>query len=156
MSTIKDNIDKYNFYECEKITYSAPEGIFILSKPDKTLLCTQNIILDKPEWDSPNILKFLAILSFTIEYKIPIKYKITIEKISNGISFGEIDISDFVYYSKRTYISDQIEIKSIDKEKNDITFIKNDIAIIKIYGSSVNGGENKIITSPKLLEPIFL
>ena len=155
-----DNIDDIgvcNFYQCEKNSYSAPQDVFILSKPDKTLLYTQNIILDKPQWDSPNILKFLAILSLTVQTsKIHIEYTATIDKISNGISSGEIDIGEFNYYSRHMYISQGIELKSIDKEKNNITFSKNDIAIIKIYGSSfIGGGKNKLITSPKLLGSIF-
>ena len=150
MSVLNDN-DKYNFYECKKITYSSPEFTIILSKPDKTLLCTQTILLDKPEWDTPNILKFSAILSLTVQKsKIPIEYTATIERISNGISLGEIDIREFIYYSQRTYISDTIEIKS----KNNI-FSKNDIVIIKIYGSSQSDEQNKLIKSPKLLESIF-
>jgi hypothetical protein len=150
MSVLNYDNGKYNFYECEKITYSSPEFTNILSKPGKTLLCTQTILLDKPEWDIPNILKFSAILSLTVQTsKIPIEYTATIERISNGISFGEIDIGEFIYYSQRTYISDTIEIKS----KN--IFSKNDIVIIKFYGSSQSDEQNKLITSPKLFQSIY-
>jgi hypothetical protein len=159
MSVLKNNIDDIvdcNFYECQKISYSCPENTIILSKPNKTLLCTQTIILDKPEWDSPNILKFYTILCLLIDTsKIPIIYTTTIEKVSNGISSGEIDIDEFIC-SNYIYISHKIELISIDKEKKYITFNKNDIAIIKIYGSSVTHEEqNKMIISPKLLEPVF-
>jgi len=148
------NEDELILYKCQNITYSAPEGTIILNKPNKTLLCIQTIILDKQELEIPNILKFYSIISFTLETsKIPIVYTLTIEKVSKGISSGEIYIDEFNYYS-HTYISDKIEIISIDKEKKHITFNKNDIAIIKIYGSSLVV-QNKIITSPKLLQSFF-
>jgi hypothetical protein len=151
MSKIDNNEDNCDFYDCEKITYSAPEDTIILSKPNKTLLCTQTILLDKPDWDTPNILNFSGILCFIINTReIPVAYTTTIEKISNEITTGEIDIGDYIYYSHKSYISEEIVIKSIDKQKNNITFSKNDVAIIKIYASSI-GEENKIITTPKLL-----
>jgi hypothetical protein len=143
-------------YNCNKITYSAPEGTIILSKPDKTLLCTQTIIFDSPEWNSPNIIKFSTILCLLVEKsKIPIAYRTTIEKISNEISSGEIEIGD-INYSHSSYISKEIELISIDKEKNNIIFDKNDIAIIKIYGSSQTIEQNKLITTAKLLESFFI
>jgi hypothetical protein len=155
MSTLNEyDTDDYLLYECENITYSATEGTIILRKPNKTLLCTQTIILDKPELQTLNILKFYAILSLTLEKsKTHIIYTVTIEKVSNGILSGEIYIEEFTYYSY-SYISDKIKIISIDKEKKHITFNKNDIAIIKIYGSS-DVIQNKIITSPKLLNAVF-
>jgi hypothetical protein len=137
-----------NTYECKNF-YHAKENEIILSKPNKTLLYSENIELDKIKHITyPYILDISTTLSLTVENpKIPIQYTVIIEKNSNEIEICE-------YYSHKSYISEQINIKSIDKQKNDIFFNKNDTPIIKIYGSSIDG-KNKVITTPKLLNLII-
>jgi hypothetical protein len=136
-------------YKCDNLNFiSAKEGTLIEIYPNKTLICSQFIKID---WDSDNILKFSSFLCSIIESKhIQVEYTISLQ-INNS---DEIDI-DFNIYKNESYMTTEIKFISRDKNGKYITFKKDDIVLIKIYGSSIYGGQNKIITSPKLLNSEF-
>lgn len=147
--TENDNTDlnKYTFS-------SIKEGTDILSFPNKTLLCAENINIYNTEWKYPNPFKFSAILSCLIEKNNTVIYTATIEKISNGILTGPF-IADFIRNENLRYLTIQIDIISKDIKGDYIMFDINDVAIVKIYGHSISDEQNKLITSPKLLNPFL-
>ena len=140
--------DDLLLYECNNLNFSpSKEGTIILNNPNKTLLCSQYI---KIEWESTSILKFYALLSCIIESnKIQVEYTVYIEK--NNCENFEVD---FITNNNHCYNTFAIDIISRDKHGNYMTFTKNDNVIIKIYGSSIDA-QNRIVTSPKLLNPVF-
>jgi hypothetical protein len=139
-------------YNCNTLYFTpAKEGTIILNNPDKTLLCTQTINID---WDIPNVLKFSTLLCCIMESKkIQVEYTISIEKKTAEKS--EVFETDFIVCKNLSYITFAIECLSRDKNGVDIIFKKGDTAIITIYGSSINDSQNKLITSPKLLDAVF-
>ena len=128
--------------------------IDILYYPNKTLLCTQNINICNTEWYYPNPFKFSAILSCLIEKNNTVIYTATIEKISDGRLTGPFPI-EFIAKENHRYLTIQIDLISKDIKGDYILFDINDIAIIKIYAHSISNEQNKLITSPKLLNPFF-